>query len=134
MAVVHGPESVPSGDSAGLTAHLAHLAKLRAELAVAAARSMAVSLGVAIGVAVGAAIVSGGALVVLIVAGFAPLFGSGWQHLALAGGGVLALAALAIAWSVWRVRRLGMPRETVRSVMENGEWLVAQVRSRLRLR
>lgn len=134
MAVVYGPEQATGAENGGLTAHLTRLAKLQAELAVAEARSMVVSLGVAIGVAVGAAIVSGGALVVLIAAGFAPLFGTRWQHLAIAGGGVLVLAALAIAWSVWRVRRLGLPRETVRSVMENGEWLVAQVKSRLTLR
>ena len=64
----------------------------------------------------------------------APFFGARWQHLAIAGGGVLVIASLAIVWSVWRIRRLALPRETLRSLTENWEWLVVQVRSRLTLR
>jgi hypothetical protein len=72
--------------------------------------------------------------VVLIVGGLAPLIGAHWQHLVLAGSGVFIAASLALAWSAWRVRCLEVPRETLQSLTENWEWLVAQVKSRLTLR
>ena len=75
-----------------------------------------------------------GALVVLVAAAFAPLFGAAWQHLVIAGGGIVLLAVGAIAWSAWRLTHLSWPKETVASFQENWRWLGAQLRSRLRLR
>jgi hypothetical protein len=72
-------------------------------------------------------------LVMLVAGGLAPLFGARWEHLVSAGGGVVIAAAGAMLWSVWRLRRLPVPREALLSLMENWEWFVAQVRSRLTL-
>jgi len=121
----------PSGS---LGAQLAHLAKLQGELALAETRSLLISAATAVAVAVLALMAMVAALVVLVAGGIAPLFGGHWEHLVVAGGGIFIGATVALGWSVWRLRRLEVPRETLRSLTENWEWLVAQVRSRLTLR
>ncbi len=81
--------------------------------------------------AVTAAIAFVAALVVLVAAAFAPLFGAGWQHLVIAGGGVALLSLALIAWSVMRVRNLTWPHGTIHSIEETWRWLAAQLKSRL---
>lgn len=117
-----------------LGAQLAHLAKLQGELALAETRSLLISAATAVAVAVLAVMAMVAALVLLVAGGLAPLFGGQWEHLVVAGGSVFIGATVALGWSVWRLRRLKVPRETLRSLTENWEWLVAQVRSRLTLR
>jgi hypothetical protein len=126
MVITH-----PNGS---LGAHLAHLAKLQGELALAETRSVFVSAAIAVAIAIVAIMAMVASAVVLIAGGLAPLFGAHWQPLVCAGSGVFIAASLALAWSVWRVRHLEIPRETLRSLTENWEWFVAQVRSRLTLR
>jgi Putative Actinobacterial Holin-X, holin superfamily III len=134
MAVIQRIDFDKEADRGGLGIQLARLAKLHAELALAEVRNLLVTAAVAVAVAVPAAIAIVAAIVVLIAAGFAPLFGAPWEHLVIAGGGVLIVSSIAIGWSVWRLRHLRLPRETLRALTENWEWLVAQVRSRLTLR
>jgi Putative Actinobacterial Holin-X, holin superfamily III len=117
-----------------LGAQLAHLAKLQGELALAETRSFIVSAALTAAIGIVAIMAMVASAVVLIVGGLAPLFGAHWQHLVVAGSGVFIAASLALAWSAWRVRRLEVPRETLQSLTENWEWLVAQVKSRLTLR
>jgi hypothetical protein len=118
---------------ANLGAHLARLAKLQGELALAEVRGLLGSAAATVAAGAISAIALVSALVVLVAGGLAPFFGGRWQHLVVAGGGVAIVAGLAMLWSVSRLRRLTLPREALRSVMENWEWLVAQVRSRLTL-
>jgi Putative Actinobacterial Holin-X, holin superfamily III len=134
MAVIQRIDFDKEPDRGGLGIQLARLAKLHAELALAEVRDLLVTAAVAVAVAVPAAIAIVAAIVMLIAAGFAPLFGARWEHLVIAGGGVLIVSCMAIGWSVWRLRHLRLPRETLRALTENWEWLVAQVRSRLTLR
>jgi len=93
-----------------------------------------VSALIAVAVAVPALVLLLASLVVLVAAAFAPLFGAAWQHLVIAGGGIALLALAAIAWSAWRLKRLSWPKETVESFQETWRWLVAQLRSKLKLR
>lgn len=134
MAVVERIEGANRANPVSLGFHLARLVTLHAELALAEVRRPLTAAAVAVAVSVLAMIAGVAAIVVLIVAGVAPFFGAPWQHLVIAGGGVLLVSSLAIAWSTWRLRRLALPRETLRSLTENWEWLVVQVRSRLTLR
>jgi hypothetical protein len=134
MAIVSRLDHADGVRPVGLGMQLARLVRLHAELALAEVRKPLTAAIVAVAVSVLALMVSAAAAVVLIAAGLAPFFGAHWQHLAIAGGGALLLASLAIVWSVWRLRRLALPRETLRSLTENWEWLVVQVRSRLTLR
>ncbi len=117
-----------------LSAQLAHLAKLQGELALAETRSLFVSAAIAVAIAILASMAMVASAVVLIAGGLAPLFGGHWQHLVVAGGCAFITASVALAWSAWRLRHLEVPRETLQSLTENWEWLVAQVRSRLTLR
>jgi uncharacterized membrane protein YqjE len=134
MAVVRRIERVPEADHGSLSAQLARLAKLHSELVVAEVRGVLITAAVAIAVALPAAVAIVAALIVLLAAAFAPLFGERWEHLALAGGGVAIASSIAIGWSIWRLRRLELPRETLGSLAENWEWLVAQLKSTLTLR
>lgn len=134
MAGVDRIDRANGSTPASLGLQLARLARLHAELALAEVRRPLTAAVVAVAVSVLAMIAGVAAIVVLIAAGVAPFFGAPWQHLVIAGGGVLLVSSLAIAWSAWRLRRLALPRETLRSLTENWEWLVVQVRSRLTLR
>jgi uncharacterized membrane protein YqjE len=117
-----------------LFARLTKLAKLELELGLAETRDMLVGLAIAVAVAFVSLVLILAALIVLVAAAFAPLFGAPWQHLVIAGGGVALLAAAAAGWSVWRLTHLSWPKLAVNSFQENWQWLGAQLRSRLRLR
>ena len=138
MATVHHlptpiqTRPVPHDES--ILSALTKIVKLELELAVAETREVLVAAAIAIAVAVPAAVLLLAALVVLIAAAFAPLFGAHWQHLVIAGGGVMLLALAALAWSAWRLTHLSWPKEIVNSLQENWQWLGAQLRSRLTLR
>jgi uncharacterized membrane protein YqjE len=119
------------GEPDSVVALLARLARLELELGWAEARTLLVSAAIAAGVAVVAAITLIASIVVLIAGAVAPLFGAPWQHLVVAGGGLALLAGAAIAWSVWRLRTLDWPRQTLNTFEENWRWLGAQLRSRL---
>ncbi len=115
----------------GVIARLARLARLELELGLAETRDTIRAALVAVAVAVPAAVAAIAAIVVLIAGAFAPLFHAPWQHLVIAGGGVLLIAVASLAWSALRLRRLRWPKETLSSVEENWQWLGAQLRSRL---
>jgi hypothetical protein len=134
MAIAERIDRGDGADPGGLGLQLARLLRLHSELAWAEVRRPLVAAAVALGVALVALAVAAAAVVMLIAAALAPLFGARWPHLLVAGGGSALVALLALAWSWWRLRHLELPRETLRSLMENWEWLVMQVRSRLTLR
>jgi uncharacterized membrane protein YqjE len=110
------------------------LARLELELGLAEARDLVISAVIAAGVALVAAIVLIASVVVLLAGAVAPLFHAPWPHLVIAGGGLAVLSLAAIAWSVWRLRTLDWPRQTLTSFGENWRWLAAQLKSRLTLR
>jgi hypothetical protein len=118
----------------GVLALLTRLFRLELELGLAEARSLLISATIAVAAAAVAAITLIASIVVLIAGAVAPLFGVPWQHLVIAGGGLALLALATIAWSVWRLRTLEWPRQTLMSFEENWRWLGAQLRSRLTLR
>lgn len=117
-----------------ILARLLRLLKLELELGLAETRDLVVAALVAVAVAVPALVLLLSSLVVLVAAAFAPLFGAAWQHLVIAGGGIALVALGALAWSAWRLKNLSWPNETVESFQETWRWLVAQLRSKLRLR
>ena len=123
MATVRRLREVPI-EADGLGSSLSRLARLELELGLAEARAVITQLAIAIAVAVTAAIA-------FVAAAFAPLFGAGWQHLVIAGGGVALLSLALIAWSVMRVRNLRWPHGTIHSIEETWRWLAAQLKSRL---
>lgn len=140
MATVHPIRSrsplTPSdghggGEPESVVALLGRLLRLELELGLAETRAVLVSAAIAAGVAVVAAITLIAAIVVLIAGAVAPLFGAPWQHLVVAGGGLALLALAAIGWSVWRLRTLEWPRQTLNTLEENWRWLGTQLRSRL---
>jgi len=140
MASVHrlptrsDSRKIDAGHDESIVARLVRLLKLELELGLAETRDLVVSALIALAVAVPALVLLLSSLVVLVAAAFAPLFGAAWQHLVIAGGGIALLALAAIAWSAWRLKRLSWPKETVESFQETWRWLVAQVRSKLKLR
>jgi hypothetical protein len=134
MATVHPIRPPAPPDPEGVLALLARLGRLELELGLAEARALLVSALIAIAVAAVAAIALIAAIVVLVAGAVAPLLGHPWAHLVAAGGGVALVALAAGAWSVWRLRTLDWPRQTLTSFEENWRWLAAQLRSRLTLR
>jgi uncharacterized membrane protein YqjE len=122
------------GEPESVLALLGRLLRLELELGLAETRTLLVSAAIAIGVIVVAAVALIASIVVLVAGAVAPLFGAPWQHLVVAGGGLALLALAAIAWSVWRLRTLDWPTETIKTFEENWRWLGAQLRSRLTLR
>ena len=133
VATVHrlSPAELREGT---IPARLVHLAQLEIELGLAEARHVVLKALLALGVALMAAIALVAALVVLLAGAVAALLGLAWAPLVIAGAGVALLALLVITWSVWRLRRLAWPHETLTSLQENWRWLGAQLRSRLTLR
>ena len=134
MATVHPIRPREAVEPEGVIPLLGRLARLELELGIAEARALIVSALIAIGVAVVAAIALIASIVVLVAGGVAPLFGAPWQHLVIAGGGLALLSLAAIGWSVWRLKSLDWPKQTLTSFEENWRWLGAQLRSRLTLR
>jgi hypothetical protein len=116
-----------------LSMRLAHLLRLEVELGLAEARRAVVGVVIAIAVALLSVIALVASVVVLLTGAFAPIFGVAWEPFVIAGGGTLIVAALAMAWTAWRLRRFEWPRETLISLQENWRWLGAQLRSRLTL-
>lgn len=134
MATVHPIRPRESLEPEGVLALLARLGRLELELGLSEARALVVSAVIAVAVATVAAIALIASIVVLVAGGVAPLFGAPWKHLVVAGGGLAVLSLAAIACSVWRLRTLDWPRQTLTSFEENWRWLGAQLRSRLTLR
>src|SRR5262249_49934216 len=128
MATVRRLHEVPI-EADGFGGSLSRLARL--ELGLTEARAVVIRLGIAIAVAVASATAFVAALVVLVAAAFAPLFGAAWPHLVIAGGGVVLLSLTLIAWAVMRVRNLKWPHGTIQSIEETWRWLAAQLKSRL---
>jgi membrane protein len=115
--------------AASVTEGVARLARLEVELAVSETRRVAVDLGLAFGVAVVAAIILVTGLTVTLAAALAPVFGADWRPLLSAGGGGALLAALALAWSIYRVRHLGVLRQTLTSIKETWQWAERRLKS-----
>jgi uncharacterized membrane protein YqjE len=113
---------------------LGHLLKLELELGVAETRELVISLLIAVAVAFVSAVALVASLVVLLTAAFAPLFDLAWQPFVIAGGSVLVISTAAIGWSVWRVKHLEWPHETITSLQENWRWFAAQLKSKLTLK
>lgn len=134
MATVHPIRPREAVEPEGVIPLLTRLARLEFELGLAEARALVISAVIAIGVAVVAAIALIASIVVLVAGGVAPLFREPWQHLVVAGGGLALLSLAAIAWSIWRLKSLDWPKQTLTSFEENWRWLGAQLRSRLTLR
>jgi uncharacterized membrane protein YqjE len=134
MATVHPIRPREPAEPEGVIASLVRLARLELELGLAESRGLVVSAIIAVAVALVAAVALIASIVVLVAGVVAPLFGAPWLHLVVAGGGLALLALAAIAWSVWRLRKLGWPKQTLTSFEENWRWLAAQLRSRLTLR
>ena len=117
-----------------VTARFWRLVRLEVELALAETEQVLHRILIAVAVAVPAAIALVASLVVLIASGVAPFVDAPWRHLAIAGGGVAAVSMACLGWSLWRLRSLEWPRQTLTSFEENRQWLGAQLKSRLTLR
>jgi len=115
--------------AASVTEGVARLARLEVELAVSETRRVAVDLGLAFSVAVVAAIILVTGLTVTLAAALAPAFGADWRPLLSAGGGGALLAAAALAWSIYRVRHLGVLRQTLASIKETWQWAERRLKS-----
>jgi uncharacterized membrane protein YqjE len=131
MATVHRLHASELHESDGVVDRFARLIRLELELGLTETREVLISALIAVAVAMVASIALIASIVLLVAAAFAPLFDARWEHLVIGGGGVFALAALAIGGSVLYVRRLRWPEETRTSVEETWRWLAAQLRSRL---
>ena len=118
----------------GVFGRLARLAQLELELGLAEARQILTAALITLAVTVVSVIALIAGVVVALAGALAPLFNARWEPLVIAGSGVVVLAAAAIAWSVFRLRTLHWPTETLGSIEENWQWLAAQLRSRLTLR
>jgi cytochrome c biogenesis protein CcdA len=131
MATVHRLPTHEAPAPETLLSRLARLLKLEMELGIAEVRETLIAAAIAAAVAMVSAIALIASIVVLLAGAFAPLFRTPWQHFIIAGGGVFLLATAAIAWSVWRLKNLQWPKQTLTSFEENFRWLGAQVKSRL---
>ena len=115
--------------AASVTEGVARLARLEVELAVSESRRVAVDLGLAFSVAVIAAVILVTGLTVTLAAALAPVFGADWRPLLSAGGGGALLATAGLAWSVYRMRHLGVLRETLASIKETWQWAERRLKS-----
>jgi membrane protein len=115
--------------AASVTEGVARLARLEVELAVSETRRVAIDLGLASVVAVVAAVILVTGLTVTLAAALAPAFGADWRPLLSAGGGGALLAAAALAWSIYRVRHLGVLRQTLASIKETWQWAERRLKS-----
>jgi membrane protein len=115
--------------AASVTEGVARLARLEVELAVSETRRIAIDLGLAFGVAVIAAVILVTGLTVTVAAALAPAFGADWRPLLSAGGGGALLAAAGLAWSIYRMRHVGVLRETLASIKETWQWAERRMKS-----
>src|SRR3989442_6305615 len=113
-----------------LVARLVRLIALELERGWAETRSLVVRVAVAVAVALPATVALLASIIVIVAGALAPLFGSPWQHLVIAGGFVALLALAALAWSAWRLTHIAWPQQTLASMQETWRWLVARLRSR----
>jgi hypothetical protein len=127
--VVRLPVRPTARAAVSVTEGVARLARLEVELAVSETRRVAVDLGLASAVAVVAAIILVTGLTVTLAAALAPIFGADWRPLLSAGGGGALLAGAALAWSIYRVRHLGVLRETFASIKETWQWAERRLKS-----
>jgi cytochrome c biogenesis protein CcdA len=134
MATVHRLPTPVQPEDESVGARFTRLLRLEFELGMAETRSLVRTLVLAVAVGVPAAIALVAGLVVALIAAVAPFFDVRWEPFLIAGGGIVLIALLALAWSAWRVKSLSWPTETLRSFEENWRWLAAQLRSRLTLR
>src|SRR5229473_3014759 len=119
MATVHPIRPPEPVEPERVVALLARLARLELELGLAEGRGLVMSAIIAAALALVAGIALIASIVVLVAGAVAPLFGGPWLHLVLAGGGLVLLSLAAIAWSVWRLRKLDWPKHTLTSFEEN---------------
>ena len=112
---------------------LLRLLKLQVELGVAEVKQVAKSALMAVAVAVLAILFLISSLVVLITGAVVAIAGGVWAPPVLAGGGVALLSLTAMGWSIWRLRSLEWPRETVTSLQTNTHWLRGKLASTLTL-
>jgi hypothetical protein len=131
MATVHPLDTTTDTDE-GVLGLAARLVRLEVELARAEVQAMLVGAVVALAVGLAGVLTLAAGFVVLLAALLAPLFGATWEHLVVAGGLAVLAAVAAMAFSAWRLRRLGRPRLTLASLDETLQWLEAQLRFRLR--
>jgi len=134
MATVPRLGDAPTPQHDSLAARLVRLGSLELELGWAETRRVLMSVAISIAVALPAAFALFAAIVVLIAGALAPLFGTPWQHLVIAGGAIALLAIAAIAWTAWRLTHIAWPQQTLASMQETWRWLVAQLKSKLTLR
>jgi membrane protein len=115
--------------AASVTEGVARLARLEVELAVSETKRAAFDLGLAFVVAIVAAIILVTGVTVTLASALAPAFGADWRPLLSAGGGGALLAAGALAWSIYRVRHLGVLRQTLASIKETWQWAERRLKS-----
>jgi hypothetical protein len=108
--------------------------KLQVELGVAEVKQVAKRALVAVAVALVAFVALIASIVVLITGGVAAIGREVWAPFVLAGGGVAMISLAAIGWSIWRLRSLDWPRETVTELKTNSRWLQDEVASTLSFR
>jgi Putative Actinobacterial Holin-X, holin superfamily III len=123
------PSAEPHPES--LTDRLLKLLKLQVELGVAEVKQTAKSALVAVAVALVALIALIASVVVLFSGAVAAIGGAVWGPLVLAGGGVTLISLAALGWSIWRLRHLKWPSETVATLKTNSRWLQEEVASTL---
>jgi hypothetical protein len=99
------------------------LVKLQLELGIAEVKQVAKRALVAVAVAVLAFLFFIASFVLLIAGGVAAVGREVWAPFVLAGGGVALISLAAIGWSMWRLRHLEWPRETVTTLKTNSRWL-----------
>jgi Putative Actinobacterial Holin-X, holin superfamily III len=99
------------------------LVKLQLELGVAEVKQVAKSALIAVAVALLAFVALIASLVVLVTGGVAASLGAVWAPFVVAGGGVALISLAALGLTVWRLRNLDWPRETVASLKSNSRWL-----------
>ena len=130
-ATVHRLPTTEPAKPDSLIDRVVRLLKLQVELGVAEVKQVAKSALVAVAVAVLGFLFLIASLVVLITGGVVGIAGGVAGPLVIAGGGVALISLAALGWSIWRLRNLEWPRETVTSLQTNSRWLGAKLKSTL---
>jgi hypothetical protein len=123
--------TAPHARSGSLIDRVLRLVRLQVELGVTEVKQVAKSALVAVSVAVLAFLFLIASLVALITGGVVAIADGVWAPLVIAGGGVALISLAALGWSVWRLRNLDWPRETVTSLKTNSRWLREKLASTL---
>jgi Putative Actinobacterial Holin-X, holin superfamily III len=130
-ATVHRLPTAEPAKPDSLIDRVLRLLKLQVELGVAEVKRVAKSALVAVAVAVLGFLFLIASLVVLITGGVVAMAGGVSGPLVIAGGGVALISLAALGWSIWLLRNLEWPRETVTSLQTNSRWLGAKLKSTL---